>query len=108
MAGGRFPSGDFGPNAAWWKISIISLNLLKIFQKQALPPNLKNSRIKKLNRYLFHIALRILKTSGGLVVKIGRELPLFSIVQFAGKRILEIERLLEKSKIWCKNASIIH
>jgi hypothetical protein len=37
-----------------------------------------------------------------LIVK----LPLFSIVQFAGKLILEIEKLLEESKIWYKNASI--
>jgi hypothetical protein len=108
MAGGRFPSGDFGPNAAWWQIAIISLNLLKIFQRQTLPTDLKNARIKKLHRELFHIAIKIIKRSGGLIVKIGKELPLYDIIQFARRRIIEIEQILEDAKIWCKNGSMIH
>jgi hypothetical protein len=107
MAGGRFPSGDFGPNAAWWQIAIISLNLLKIFQRQALPYKLKTSRIKTLNRHLFHIAIKVVKSSAGLVVRVNRELPLFSIIQFARRRILKIERALEDTRIWRENEAVI-
>ncbi len=107
MAGGRFPSGSFGPNAAWWQIAIISLNLLKIFQRQALPYTLKTSRIKTLNHRLFHVAIKVVKSSAGLVVKIGKDLPLFSIIQFARRRILKIERALENRRIWRENESVI-
>jgi hypothetical protein len=33
LAGGRMPSDKFGVNAAWWQISLISMNLLSIMQK---------------------------------------------------------------------------
>jgi len=64
MAGGRFPSGSFGENAAWWYLSIISLNLLKLFQRYTLPNELKQVRLKTLNARLFRIALKTIKRSG--------------------------------------------
>ncbi|MCP4112967.1 MAG: IS1380 family transposase [Desulfobacteraceae bacterium] len=108
MAGGRFPSGDFGPNAAWWQMAIISLNLLKLFQQWILPCSLKNSRIKKLNRYFFQIAVNVIKRSSGLVVRVGKESSLYFLIQFAQRRLLKIERALEKANLWRKNEAIVH
>ncbi len=67
-----------------------------------------NARIKKLHRDLFHIAIKIVKRSGGLIVRIGKELPLYDIIQSARRRMLAIQKILEDAKIWCKNKSVIH
>ena len=106
LAGGRFPSCSFGPNAAWWQLAIISLNLLKLFQRRALPSGFKGSRIKTLNKFLFHIAIKVVKSSNGLVVKIGKDLALYSITQFAQRQIIKIKRALDESGIWLRTSSM--
>lgn len=70
MAAGRFPSDSFGENAAWWMIAIISLNILKFFQRDILPKQFKRSRIKKLNLYFLRVVMRIVKSGHGLKIKI--------------------------------------
>ena len=36
LAGGKLPSGDFGENAAWWCIMVVSLNLNVIMKRLVL------------------------------------------------------------------------
>ena len=36
LAGGKLPSGDFGENAAWWWVMMLSLNLKGIMKKLVL------------------------------------------------------------------------
>ncbi len=36
LAGGKLPSGDFGENAAWWWIMVLSLNLNVIMKRLVL------------------------------------------------------------------------
>jgi hypothetical protein len=36
LAGGRFPSGDFGENTAWWWIMILALNIQSIMKQFVL------------------------------------------------------------------------
>lgn len=107
MAGGRFPSDSFGENAAWWFISILSLNLLKLFQRHTLPTHLKRVRIKTLNRIMFRVAIKVLKRSRYLVINIGHDLPLFDLVETAREKIIQIHRLLKNSPIWIKNEAIL-
>lgn len=108
MAGGRFPSDSFGENAAWWYMSIISLNLLKLFQRHTLPGHLHHSRIKKLNGLMFHVAAKVMKRSRSLYIKIGRDLPLYDLVIKARKEIFRIHRLLKNSDIWMENKTILN
>ena len=107
MAGGRFPSDSFGENAAWWYMSIISLNLLKLFQRHTLPSHLHHSRIKKLNGLMFRVTAKVVKRSRSLTIRIGRELPLYDLVVKARKEILRIHRLLKASDIWIENKTIL-
>ncbi|MCP4756437.1 MAG: hypothetical protein GY866_36700, partial [Proteobacteria bacterium] len=107
MAGGRFPSDSFGENAAWWYLSIVSLNLLNLFQRHTLPRPLGRVRIKKLNAVMFRVAVKVLKRSRSLTIKIGCDLPLFDLVRTAHKEIDRIHRLLRTSDIWIKNEAIL-
>jgi hypothetical protein len=36
LAGSRFPSSDYGENAAWWWIMILSLNIQTIMKQLVL------------------------------------------------------------------------
>jgi len=105
MAGGRFPSASFGENAAWWYLSVISLNLLKIFQKRALPNELKHVRIKTLNARLFRVAIKAVSKGGQLVVRIGRGHSLIKLITGARARIVALDEKLGARDIWKLNQS---
>lgn len=95
MAGGRFPCGSFGENAAWWWMSVISLNLLKLFQRTALPAEYKTVRVKKLHTIFFRIALKIIKRSRLLVLKVeSSQIDLYEMMKSARKKIMDIDRVL--------------
>ncbi len=108
LAGGRFPSDSFGENAAWWYMSIISLNLLKLFQRHTLPSHLHHSRIKKLNGLMFRVAAKVIKRSRRIFIRIGRELPLYDLVVKARKEIMRIHHLLKNSEIWIANKAMLN
>lgn len=71
FAGGRFPSQLFGANAAWWAITILSMNLQMIMKrttlgKDWLPKRMKAVRfgvITKAGRLLCHARQQILRVS---------------------------------------------
>jgi hypothetical protein len=49
LAGGQFPSADFGENAAWWAIMLLALNLNVIMQRLVLG---KEARKNNLTNFL--------------------------------------------------------
>lgn len=53
LAGGVYPSGKFGANAAWLRLQVITLNLLEILKAVALPPELRKARPKRLRFAVF-------------------------------------------------------
>ena len=95
MAGGRFPCSSFGENAAWWWMSVISLNLLKLFQRTVLPDKCKTARIKKLHTVFFRIALKIVKRSRLLLLKVeNSQNEFFKMMEFARQKIIDIGSVL--------------
>jgi len=46
LAGGKLPSGDFGENAAWWWIMVLSLNLNVIMKRLVLGQAWVGKRMK--------------------------------------------------------------
>ncbi len=94
MAGGRFPCGSFGENTAWW-LSIISLNLLKLFQRTALPVQYRTVGTKKLHTIFFRIALKIMKQSRSLAIKVEEsQKELYEMMVLARKKVLHIGEIL--------------
>lgn len=65
------PSGKFGANAAWYRLSLLTLNILMAMKLHALPPALKKARPKKLRFVLFTLAGKISWHAEKLIVYVG-------------------------------------
>jgi hypothetical protein len=64
------PCGRFGADAAWYRLSLITYNVLSALKSVALPAALSNARPKRLRFSLFNIAGRIVSKGGKLVLRI--------------------------------------
>jgi hypothetical protein len=67
------PCGRFGANAAWYRLSLLTYNVLSAMKWLALPPSMETARPKRMRFSLFSIAGRIVSHAGKLVLRIGRE-----------------------------------
>jgi hypothetical protein len=67
------PCGRFGANAAWYRMSMLTYNVLSAMKSLALPGELGSARPKRLRFLLFNIAGHIISTGGRLVLRIAAE-----------------------------------
>ena len=70
LAGGRFPSGKFGANAAWWALVVLAYNL-----HMALPEKLKGKRMKAIRFGLITLPGRVVERGRQLFLRLAREHP---------------------------------
>lgn len=73
LGAGVPPCGRFGANAAWYRISMLTYNVLSAMKSLALPGELGSARPKRLPFLLFNIAGHIISTGGRLVLRIAEE-----------------------------------
>jgi len=64
------PCGRFGANAAWYRLSLLTYNVLSALKSLALPPALSAARPKRLRFALFTLAGRLITHAGQLVLRI--------------------------------------
>ena len=64
------PSSHFGANAAWYRMSLSTYNVLSAMKSLALPANLSSARPKKLRFALFNLAGKISAHAGELILRI--------------------------------------
>lgn len=64
------PSKFFGANAAWYRLSLLTYNVLSAMKSLALPSHLSTARPKKLRFALFNLAGKIASHAGDLVLRI--------------------------------------
>ena len=64
------PCGRFGADAAWYRLSLITYNVLSALKSVALPAAFSNARPKRLRFSLFNIAGRIVSKGGKLILRI--------------------------------------
>jgi hypothetical protein len=67
------PCGRFGANAAWYRLSLLTYNVLSALKSLALPARLSAARPKRLRFAVFTLAGRILTHAGRLVLRISEE-----------------------------------
>jgi len=72
LGAGTPPCGRFGANAAWYRLSVLTYNVLSAMKSLALPPDYQSARPKKLRFALFHLAGRITEHAGRLILHLGR------------------------------------
>jgi hypothetical protein len=70
LAGGRFPSGDFGENAAWWWIMILAFNLNAAMKRLVLGGRWVSRRMKAIRFSLIHLAGRVIAGARQLKIKL--------------------------------------
>ncbi len=90
LAGGRFPSGRFGENAAWWAIMVIAFNLNSAMKRLVLGGQWLGKRLKAIRFSLIHVAGRVMERSRQLIVRLARSHPSTEILLDARRRILAL------------------
>jgi len=64
------PCGRFGANAAWYRLSLLTYNVLSALKSLALPPHLSTARPKRLRFALFTLAGRLVSRAGRLRLRV--------------------------------------
>jgi hypothetical protein len=67
------PCGRFGANAAWYRLSLLTYNVLSALKSLALPPGLSTARPKRLRFALFTLAGRLITHAGQLVLRVSEQ-----------------------------------
>lgn len=91
FAGGQFPSGDFGENAAWWWIMILAYNLNALMKRLVLGEKWLNKRMKAVRFGIINIVGRVIEHSRRLLVRISGEHPSCRLLIEARRRIIGLQ-----------------
>lgn len=75
LAGGVFPSGKFGANAAWWGMMVLAYNLHAAMLRLAFPGGLKKKRLKAIRFALIDTPGRIIEHGRKLYIRLSRGHP---------------------------------
>jgi hypothetical protein len=70
LGGGVMPCGAFGANAAWWRLNLITYNVLSALKRIALPPELYRARPKRLRFAVFTLPGRLARHARSLRVRV--------------------------------------
>jgi len=87
LAGGKLPAGDFGENAAWWWIMILSMNLNSAMKRLALAKSWAPKRMKAMRFSLINIPGRILEHSRDFIIRLVKDHPALDLLIEARIRI---------------------
>jgi hypothetical protein len=90
FAGGQFPSGDFGENAAWWWIMILAYNLNVLMKRLVLGGSWVNKRMKAIRFGFIHIGGRVIEHSRRLLVRISGNHPSSELLISVRRRIVRL------------------
>ena len=75
LAGGKLPSDDFGVNATWWWIMILSLNLNNAMKSLVLGKAWISKRMKAIRFHLIILPARVMERSRELYVRLPNDHP---------------------------------
>jgi len=67
------PSGKFGANAAWYRLSLMTFNILTAMKLHVLPEELRTARPKRLRYKVFTLAGKISEHSHKLTLYVGEQ-----------------------------------
>jgi hypothetical protein len=87
LAGGKLPSNDFGENAAWWWMMILSLNLSMMMKTLVLGKSWVPKRMKAIRFWLINLPGRVVKRSRSLVIRLTRNHPSLELLIKARRTI---------------------
>ena len=91
LAGGQLPCNEFGANAAWWWIMMISLNLNEIMKTLTLEPSWRSKRMKAIRYWLINVPGRLIKRSRQLYLRLSPDHPGSDLITQMRNRIIQLE-----------------
>jgi hypothetical protein len=71
LAGGGLPSGKFGANAAWYRLTLLTYNVLTVLRRRALPERFFVARPKRLRYEVFTVPAEIHTHARQLTARLG-------------------------------------
>jgi hypothetical protein len=74
LGAGVLPSGKFGANAAWYRLTLLAHNVLIAMKRLVAPPELKDARPKRLRFRLFTLPAKVIAHARGIVARIAQRL----------------------------------
>ena len=74
LGGGVLPCAAFGANAAWFRLCLVTYNLLSAMKVLALPPPFEDARPKRLRFAVFNLPARLVSHARRLLARVGRSL----------------------------------
>jgi hypothetical protein len=77
LAGGVLPCGRFGANAAWFRLTVLSYNVLSALKRLALPAELLTARSKRLRFLIFPTPGKLVRHARQTMLRLRRELNRF-------------------------------
>jgi hypothetical protein len=88
LAGGQMPSNDFGPNAAWWAITILAYNLQSAMKRTILGKEWASKRLKAIRFHLICLPGRVIEHARQLIVRLTAGHPSLGWLLRARERLL--------------------
>jgi len=86
------PCARFGSNAAWYRLNVLTYNVLSALRRLVLPRELKKARPKRLRFHLFCVAAELIHHARRLIVRLARRWlvkPLVELTELR-RRILSL------------------
>ena len=71
LAAGGLPSGKFGANAAWYRVTLLTYNVLTVLRRRALPERFHVARPKRLRYEVFTVPAEIHTHARQLTARLG-------------------------------------
>lgn len=70
VGAGTLPSGKFGANAAWFRLCVLTYNLIIALRLLALPSEFQDARPKRLRFAFFSVAARVTRSARAMVLRL--------------------------------------
>lgn len=90
FAGGTMPSNEFGTNAAWWQIAILSMNIASAMKRVVLGGVWAKRRMKAVRFLLISVPGRVVEKARQLYLRLNRDHPALDLIVRARLRIREL------------------
>lgn len=88
LGGSVMPCGRFGANAAWFRLNVLTHNILVAMKKAALPPEMGKLRLKALRFRLLRAAGKVIHSGRQMILKIAQRLEAYALLIEARPRLV--------------------
>jgi hypothetical protein len=70
LGAGVLPSGKFGAHAAWYRLTLLTHNVLVALKRLALPPDLRLARPKRLRLRVLALGAKVVSHARRLIARV--------------------------------------